>query len=122
MSRLFTFSILAQGLSGDGPMSFALKELLLVVGALVAVTLIVLGWAIFFRRRRNHAARRMQRHHRRHALTKTAARGDGKFKKRFTKSKDRRRRSHRTRNPTLAETGGLPPVREATATPTTKTS
>jgi LPXTG-motif cell wall-anchored protein len=69
-------------------------ESLAIFGALGLATLLALVWAIYFRkRRRRHAGQRTQR---------LAC---------LPKRKGRLRREHRRRNPTLAETRGLPPVR-----------
>lgn len=118
MSTFFLFGLFdAPGLRGDGQMSSAMKEWLIVLGAVMVVTLIALGWAILFRRKRRRAARRADRHHRRHSFAK----GVSEIKKLVTDHQTRRRH-HRPRNPTLAETGGLPPVREDTSPPRTPPS
>lgn len=78
------------------------------MGAALPVLVIVLGilfvaliWAVFFRRPRTGRQRGT-------ILEETdgePASGGGRRRRR------RRRRDHRPRNPTLAETGGLPPAR-----------
>lgn len=97
-------------------MSAATKDAIVIFGVLVVVTLGVFIWAAFIRRRR----RRKRVHHyprsRPESISSEAkpagessnaeASGSGSRKKR------RRRREHRPKNPTLAETGGLPPMRE----------
>jgi hypothetical protein len=65
------------------------EDFLIVLGAVVLVALMAFIFA-FFRRNQTHLHR--HRHHR-----KT--------------QKKRRRREHRLLNPTLAQTGGLPPIR-----------
>jgi len=99
------------GLPHTDRMDPAMKERLIVIGALIFVSLIVLGWALLFRRKRRRAARRADRQRRRESFNKNAAQG-GTERKRNRSEHRRRRRHHRPRNPTLAETGGLPPVRE----------
>jgi type VI protein secretion system component VasK len=97
-------------------MGLTVKELLLLLGAVGAVTLLVVLWAIYLRKRpRQHS----HRHHHHHPQTQSATKparsvengesdpAEGKTYRR----KRRRRREHRPRNPTLAETGGLPPLR-----------
>jgi FtsZ-interacting cell division protein ZipA len=117
MNAIFMFGLF-EGDPGPGQMSSAMKEWLIVLGAVMVVTLIALGWAILFRRKRRRAARRADRHHRRHSFAK----GVSEIKKLVTDHQTRRRRHHRPRNPTLAETGGLPPVREDTSPPRTPPS
>ena len=90
------------------------RERLMIFGAIGLVTLLVVLWALFIRRRRR---RRRDHHHTHHHSSapaevveapKAPDAPDRPYKRR------RRRRSghsHRPRNPTLAETGGLPPIR-----------
>ena len=100
-------------LPGFEPMGSVMKERLMVVGAVLFVALVALVWAFLFRRKRRRAARREERHHRRQSFTKSATRGVAEIK-RFVEDQQHRgrRRRHRPRNPTLAETGGLPPFRD----------
>jgi hypothetical protein len=72
------------------------------------VTLLVLCWAIFIRKRPNESSRRYT-YPSRDAKSKDARNGGesaGKGDRRR-----RRKRKRRSLNPTLAETGGLPPIR-----------
>ncbi len=77
-------------------------EVVAIVAAVSLLTLLLLVWASYFRRRR----RRHSHHH---------AHDHGEQRQH---SGHRRRRRHRhggketKRNPTLAETGGLPPARD----------
>ena len=88
---------------------------LIVVGAIGLVTLLVLVWAIFFRKRGRR--RRLHRHAHQHASTPAESPPDRLEDEEISSSRQeprpRRhsRRRRRPRNPTLAETGGLPPVR-----------
>jgi hypothetical protein len=92
----------------DGPT----REGLIILGALGLVTLAILIWTLFIRKphRRHHS----HHHHHSHewgknpGAEKEAEGGEGSSKRRKWR---RQRRPHRPRNPTLAETGGLPPVR-----------
>jgi hypothetical protein len=71
------------------------------------VTLLVLFWAIFIRKRPDETSRRYTYPSR--DAKSSGSRNDGE-----SRGKDRRRRRKRKRrslNPTLAETGGLPPIR-----------
>jgi hypothetical protein len=72
------------------------------------VTLLVLVWAIFIRKQKGESSRRYSYHRSREEVSKSAAPAAPTAPQ--TRHRKRRRR-HRRRNPTLAETGGLPPVR-----------
>jgi type VI protein secretion system component VasK len=89
-------------------------ERLIIFKAIGAVTLLVLLWAIFLRKKR----RRRREHHSAHRHSSKPAEVAQPPKDESalsTPGKHRHRRHsnrhHRTRNPTLAETGGLPPIR-----------
>ena len=95
-------------------LSAGTREGLIVVGAAVLVAVGVTVWVVFSRKSR----RRRHRHHHNHpdsheqAKAAEAADQDGAPSGSRKRRKWRRpRREHRLRNPTLAETGGLPPVR-----------
>ncbi len=113
MNRIFC--ILAQADSEDMPSILrgidpATLERSMIFGAILLVVLGVFAWAMFWRkpRRRSHS----DRHHR-HAggNSRPAVAPDPADEKSGWRRKRRRRREHRPRNPTLAETGGLPPPR-----------
>jgi len=87
---------------------------LLVFGAIGLVTLLALVWAVFLRKR----GHRRRSHHHSHQHSSTPAEAPEALNDDDTASAPpkrhkwrRSRRRHRSRNPTLAETGGLPPVR-----------
>jgi hypothetical protein len=91
----------------------ATLEWMLILGATSLVTLLVLLWAVFLRKRR-----RGRKHHHAHQHSSGLAevpevpKDEGAFS--LPEKRRHRRRSgrrHRPRNPTLAETGGLPPIR-----------
>jgi len=91
----------------------ATTERILVFGAIGLVTLLLVLWALFLRRRR-----RRREHHHSHHNSSTAAKvveapaGQDAPARPYKRRRRRRSgRSHRPRNPTLAETGGLPPIR-----------
>lgn len=80
--------------------------LTLLFAALGIVTVLLLTWAIFLRKRPLQRSRRF-----------SYSSADSVSKDNFSPSaahqgRRRRRRRRRPRNPTLAETGGLPPPRE----------
>ena len=79
-------------------------------GAIGFVVVCILIWAVFIRKREDQTARRYREHFSRSGEARSgddAANGNG-----GSRRKRKRRREHRQRNPTLAETGGLPPIRE----------
>lgn len=94
----------------------AMKEVLILVGALVIVGLLLLSFV-----RKAHDAPRVESRGSSSGSSRSRSRsiqkelvgvedkGDGTMRRKFR----RRRKSHRPRNPTLAETGGLPPSRDA---------
>jgi hypothetical protein len=96
-------------------MGFTLKELLELLGALTGVTLLIVIWAVYFRPRPHRHSHHHHHHH--HSQSEasssdlTSNSGSGSSGERRYRRKRRRRRDHRPRNPTLAETGGLPPLR-----------
>jgi hypothetical protein len=72
------------------PSGSTVSQVLIYFGALFLVALAVFTWAVF---RTQHRRRHLHHYHPKPA------------------SKHRRQSQYRPRNPTLAETGGLPPVR-----------
>ena len=84
-------------------------DVLIVLGAIVLVALIVFFWVLSFRKKekRHHK----HHHHHRKSYREQFERTTGGIKDLI---RQHRRRSHRERrplNPTLAQTGGLPPIR-----------
>jgi hypothetical protein len=86
---------------------------LTVVGAIGVVLLPVVVWAVFIRKRRR---RRSHRSYPANSAPLRSSRSEGSGEHKHSR---RRRRHHSPRNPTLAETGGLPPVRSPQPTETT---
>ena len=87
---------------------------LLIFGATGLVTLLIVAWAVFLRKRRRH--RHSHHHSHRHSSqpveTATAPADEGApSPPRQGRRWRRQRRKHHPRNPTLAQTGGLPPIR-----------
>ena len=79
--------------------------LTLLFGAVGIVTLLILGWAIFIRKRPDEGSRR-------YSYPSRETRGNDKAGETTAEGgRRKRRRKRRSRNPTLAETGGLPPIR-----------
>jgi ABC-type nickel/cobalt efflux system permease component RcnA len=106
-------STLADLMGPSRPLSPLAYEFLLFFGAVVLVTLLALIWAAFLRRKR----RRQHSHHHEHrhsspSMETSMDANDADAPARPEKRRRRRHgRQHRPRNPTLAETGGLPPIR-----------
>lgn len=98
-----------------------LREVMIVTGAVAAVTLVLVLWALYFRKHRRHHTH----HYSPHRHSSEVSTGDSPSVNDATgtdleastenhrphRRRRRRRREHRPRNPTLAETGGLPPLR-----------
>jgi hypothetical protein len=89
------------------------NEFALLFGAVGLVTALVLAWAIFIRKRPDESSRRYRYRSSRGSAQEGAgtvigSAGNSDARK---EGRRRRRRKHRLRNPTLAETGGLPPLR-----------
>jgi hypothetical protein len=90
------------------------REGLFIFGAMASTTLLAMAWAMFLRRKRH---RRHKHHHEHwHASQETETLMDSNDADTPSEPEKRRRRHrsgrhHRPRNPTLAETGGLPPIR-----------
>jgi flagellar biosynthesis/type III secretory pathway M-ring protein FliF/YscJ len=82
------------------------NEYIMVVGAIVAVTVAVLFWARFVRKRKRRTKYKYP-----HAEGKAGGKVSKRGQDKAGQSKLRRRSRRERRNPTLAETGGLPPVR-----------
>lgn len=99
-----------------------LPQILLILGAIILIVGLIFIWAIFFRK----PARRRRKYHKHHKqLPKTENKSvEAAIEKapaavvESNTSKKRRRSRHerRPRNPTLAETKGLPPIREEQTT------
>jgi FtsZ-interacting cell division protein ZipA len=96
-------------------MGLTFKELMILLGAVAIVTLMLVIWAAYFRKPTRHRSHHHHNHHEspeesdaEEYMASASAEGEGG---RRYRRKRRRRREHRPRNPTLAETGGLPPLR-----------
>ncbi len=103
---------LLAALFGDGAvnpwykLSDSTREHVVVVGILIGATLALFAWVLLFRKR-HHSSHHHHSHRGSHPAPNPESVGALAHKPR----KRRRRRPHRPRNPTLAETGGLPPLR-----------
>jgi hypothetical protein len=105
-----------------GSSSSGLIEGALIFGVFCLVTLAIFIWAAFFRKPGRRKSRRHHRHHRELPAVENSPAGqsgnlEAAPRSRHHHHRRRRRREHRPRNPTAAETGGLPPVRSGPAEP-----
>jgi FtsZ-interacting cell division protein ZipA len=91
---------------GASPAARTLKEILVLIGAMLLVAIAVMIWAVAFRKKRKRT--RLYHRHHRSSTESAASENSGK---RSQGSRRRREGRERPRNPTLAETGGLPPAR-----------
>jgi len=106
MSGVILFSLFDPDnpMPGLGPMSPAVREQLVFLGGGLLLVVVVLIVLIVRRKLKRRSKRRERSRHRQpfpHATSGTVE-----------LKQTRRRHSRRPRNPTLAETGGLPPLRQ----------
>jgi FtsZ-interacting cell division protein ZipA len=99
------------------PFSPELRDILIVLGVILAVALIAFFWVVLFhkdgkRRRKHH-----HHHHHREDYSEQFRKSAGEIKELIRQRRRGRHREHRPINPTLAQTGGLPPRREADEPP-----
>ena len=87
-----------------------MRELLVLLGAILLVLVAGIAAVLLRRRLERPRAKRHEHSRRRRPFHRTAT-GVARLRKMIQEQPIRRRRHHRPRNPTLAETGGLPPVR-----------
>jgi hypothetical protein len=92
-------------------MSSTTRELVLVMGGLWLASMVVVIWALFFRSKRRHRS-----HHHHSARTPSPSSDAGETgDSRRRRRRRKRRSSEMPLNPTLAQTGGLPPLRSEKA-------
>ncbi len=92
-------------------------DVLIVLGAIVLVALIVFFCVLSFRK--DGGKVRHKHHHRRHqkSYREQFQKTTSGIKELIKQHRRRRHREHRPINPTLAQTGGLPPIRKADKPP-----
>jgi hypothetical protein len=124
MHHLGIFGSVIQASLGWYQISTRNREYILIGAAVALVILSVLGWAVFIRKRDRHSGgdhhqhdgghhhhRRRRRHRPSEPTGKESdERGD---ERRRVKRRHKHRREEERRNPTRAETGGLPGRRDA---------
>ena len=106
------FAAMDPGVQSRFQITAGMREGLYVIGAVAFLTLVIVIWAVALRKpRRRHGSKRAKEEpatlvrYRQEQLEDTGLLSLLKSKRR------RRKRRFHHRNPTLAETGGLPPVR-----------
>src|SRR5579875_1705537 len=92
-------------------------DFLIVLGAIALLSLLLFFWVLVFHQPRRHRKHRHHHHHHHHHEEAFSA-GSGGDRHWFSSSRRRRRRlEHRPLTPTLAQTGGLPPIRDEKSPP-----
>jgi type VI protein secretion system component VasK len=97
----------------------AMRERVIIFGAIGLVTLLLLFWAAFIRKRRRRRHSHHHHHHHHHPqdspspaeVPEAPSTADASAAPEKRRRRRRSHHQHRPRNPTLAETGGLPPIR-----------
>jgi type VI protein secretion system component VasK len=87
------------------------EDVLIVLGAIVTVALIVFFCVLLFRKDEKHRHKHHHRHHRK-SYREQFQKATSEIKELIRQRRSRSRREHRRINPTLAQTGGLPPIHE----------
>jgi hypothetical protein len=108
MNTMLLFS-----LSGPGSLLTAdpaMRDHLVLFGALFLVVFTVVTGLLLLRALKHRHSQRHGRSRHRHSSRRTAGEMAG-LKKTISERSHHRRRVHRSRKPTLAEAGGLPPMR-----------
>lgn len=89
------------------------QDMLVVLGVGILLLIVLLIWALFLRKRPHSHSR----HHRGTQIEESGESDSNRARHHRRHRRKRRRREHRMRNPTLAETGGLPPPRSTLQPP-----
>ena len=92
------------------------EDILIVLGAILLVALIVFFCVLSFRKGEKTGHKHHHRHHRKSYREQFKNTASG-IKELIRQRRRHRRREHRSINPTLAQTGGLPPIRTAVKPP-----
>lgn len=86
------------------------SDLTLILGSIIVVVVLLVLWVVFIRGPKKHPEERNRKPIQATARPTVSVTEDGR--ERHRKKRRVRRRDHRDRNPTLAQTGGLPPPRD----------
>ena len=103
------------GLSGLTPPSpvgsrLVMSDLMLVLADALGVAIVLFVWAKYLRKPKSRSGRGRSSNRSSAAAPPEETEGSSE-QRRERRRRRRHRRDHRPRNPTLAETGGLPPVK-----------
>jgi FtsZ-interacting cell division protein ZipA len=98
-------------ISVSNQMSPGVMNILIMLGILALVSLIAFFWAFAVRRRKDRIRKHHHHHHHRKGYREQLQQNVGGLKELFQQHRHHHRQ-HRSPNPTLAQTGGLPPIRE----------
>jgi hypothetical protein len=91
-------------------------DFLILFGAILLVVLVAFSWAFVTHKRRNHIHK--HRHHgRRKGIREQIQKSAVDIKELVRQHRGGHQRERRPINPTLAQTGGLPPIRETDEPP-----
>ncbi len=98
---------------------FTSNDILIVISVAVAVAAILVVWAVFIRKKKEEADYVYPQATSKDGESSLGENGeDSEHGQRRRRRKKRRVRDHRPRNPTLQQTGGLPPPRPEDRPPT----
>jgi hypothetical protein len=89
-----------------------LEDLLIMLGAIMLVALIVFFCVLIFGKEGRRRRKQRRHHHQREGYREQFQKNVSDIKHLVLQHPRRHRREHRTINPTLAQTGGLPPIHE----------
>jgi len=94
------------------PLPPAWEDALIVLGVVVLVALIAFFCALIFGAEGRHRRKHHRHHHQREGYREQFKKSASGIKQFIRQRHGERHREHRPTNPTLAETGGLPPIHE----------
>ena len=92
-------------------------DVLIVLGAIVLVALIIVFCVLSFRKDGKHPHKHHHHHRHRRSYREQFQKTTSGIKELIKQRRRRRHREHRPINPTLAQTGGLPPIRKSVTPP-----
>ena len=92
-------------------LSPAWVDFFVVLGIILLVTLALIIWAMVFSTKARRRRHRHHHHHHHKSYREEFKKGADGIKELIQQRRHRHRHEHRPINPTLAETGGLPPPR-----------
>ena len=92
-------------MTGNAEQRFSTRDVLIVITASLAVGVVLVAWISI------HHRRKTERDSSRRVLTDRPAPASSRKEHGERRRRRRRRRPHRPRNPSLHQTGGLPPPR-----------